>query len=66
MKIREYKVRGLLKRGCIAKQFSVVVSTNSIKSAEKKIRDLVHNYYVSNYSDQDEVKCIINKKTERM
>lgn len=66
MKVREYKVRGLLKRGCVAKQFSVIVSTSSAKLAEKKVRDLVHNYCVSNYSDFSEVKCIINKKTERV
>lgn len=65
MKVKRYKVRGILKRGSIAKQFSIVVDETSVRKAESHVRDLVHSYWLSHYSNLDEVKCIINKKTVR-
>lgn len=65
MKVKRYKVRGILKRGSIARPFSILVDETSIKKAESYVRDLVHSYWMSHYSNLDEVKCIINKKTVR-
>lgn len=62
---RKYCVRGLLKRGHIAKQFSTVVEASSIKNANQSIKDKVRAYCESNHAGETPVQCIINKKTVR-
>lgn len=65
MKLRNYKVRGLLKKGSTARQFCTTVEASSIKAAEASIRNKVKDYCKDTYPDEEAVKCIINKKTVR-
>lgn len=65
MKMRKYNVRGLLRRGNRAKQFSYKIEASSIKVAESSVKAIVSNYCKTFYPNLDEVKCIINKKTVR-
>ena len=65
MIMKKYYVRGLLRRGSKAKQFSYKISASSIKVAESSVKAIVSNYCKTEYPDLDEVKCIINKKTMR-
>ena len=65
MKLKRYKVRGLLRKDDQAKQFTTVVSARSIHSANSIVKDIVRTYCEDNYPDKEEVKCIINKKTVR-
>ncbi len=63
--VKTYNVRGLLRKDNKAKQFSIKVNARSARSAEKDVKKLVEGYCMIHYPDQEEVKCIINKKTVR-
>lgn len=65
MKVRNYKVRGILRLGNNVRSFSTTVEASSIKVAEKSVKEIVNNYCKTAYPNKEVIKCIINKKTVR-